>query len=274
MFPALRSDPSPPLRLTGWQERASSVFLQALAYCSGLAAVAGIAAYLAEAPRSVIAASVSPPRPDWVAVERPWPAFALSIPEAGDAPASYAILRHADGGGRKDVLTLGEPAGEAPSLTVEIYRPGREIARFGEAARAIAARAASLGPAGALHMDAMRMEDDLDTKFGRFAVATFSIEGAAPRRCTGFVHTNDDPRLQIAGTFCQGGEPVTRAMLSCALDRLTLVAAGSDQKTAALFAHAELHRSFCGQRSPLMAPTPKYQTLWKALEQRQRAAAR
>jgi hypothetical protein len=246
------------------------VFLQALAYCSGLAAVVGIAAYLAETPRSVIAASAPPPpRPAWVAVERPWPAFALSIPEAGDAPASYAILRHGDGGGRKDVLTLGEPAGEAPYLTVEIYRPGREIDRFDDAPREIAARAATLGPAGAVHI-----EDDLDTKFGRFAVATSATEGAAPRRCTGFVRTNDDPRLQIAGMFCQSGEAVTRAMLSCALDRLTLVAAGSDQKTAALFAQAELHRSFCGQRSPLMAPTPKYQTLWKALEQRQRAGGR
>jgi len=270
MAPALRSDPTWLLRPAGWRERAWSVFLQTLAYCSGLAAVVGFAAYIADTPRSVVAASASPPRPDWVAVERPYPAFALSIPEAGDAPSGYAILRHSEGGGRKDVLTLGEAGGEAPYLMVEIYRPGHEIAHFGEAAHEIAARAATLGTAGAV-----RAEEDLDTKFGPVAIATFSIEGAVQRRCTGFVRAYDEPRLQIAGMFCQGGDgAITRAMLACALDRLTLVAAGSDQKTAALFAQAELHRSFCGQRSPLMAPTPKYQTLWKALEQRQRGSGR
>ena len=48
-------------------------------------------------------------QPEWIEVERPFPAFALSIPEAADMPSSYAIRRHIEGGGRKDILTLGEP---------------------------------------------------------------------------------------------------------------------------------------------------------------------
>ena len=38
-------------------------------------------------------------------------------------PAGYVIRRHVEGGGRKDILTLGEPTGRAPFLQVEIYRP-------------------------------------------------------------------------------------------------------------------------------------------------------
>jgi hypothetical protein len=33
-----------------------------------------------------------------------------------------------------------------------------------------------------------------------------------------------------------------------------------------MFARAELNRDFCGQREPLLAATPKYRALWKALE--------
>jgi hypothetical protein len=55
---------------------------------------------------------------------------------------------------------------------------------------------------------------------------------------------------------------------TCALDRLTLLSAGSEPKVGALFAEVELHRSFCGQRDPILAETPKYKLLWKALANR------
>ena len=42
--------------------------------------------------------------PEWMEVERPFPAFALSIPEAADVPASYAIRRHAEGSRRDPIL--------------------------------------------------------------------------------------------------------------------------------------------------------------------------
>ena len=59
-------------------------------------------------------------------------AFALSIPEAADVPAGYAIRRHAEGNGRKDILTLGEQDSASPFIRVEIYRPGNEIGRFAD----------------------------------------------------------------------------------------------------------------------------------------------
>jgi len=56
-----------------------------------------------------------------------------------------------------------------------------------------------------------------------------------------------------------------------ALDRLTLLSADSEPKVAALFAQAELNRSYCGQRNPIPATTPKYHRLWKALTNRTEA---
>jgi hypothetical protein len=52
---------------------------------------------------------------------------------------------------------------------------------------------------------------------------------------------------------------------------LTLLAAGSEPKVGALFAQAELNRSYCGQRDPILAPTPKHHLLWKALANRSEA---
>jgi hypothetical protein len=199
-------------------------------------------------------------RPVWVEIERPFPAFALSIPEAAGAPSSYAIRRHAEGGGRKDILSLGEPDGIGPYLRVEIYRPGSEAFGFGEPLAEIAMGAASLGP---VHLQSA--DEPLASKFGPLSIVSFDTSQGTARRCLGFMRGYDDPRLQIFGWFCQSGaNAIEHGTLACALDRLTLLAAGSEPKVSALFAQAEIQRSFCGQRSPLLAPTPKHRALWRA----------
>ena len=55
----------------------------------------------------------------------------------------------------------------------------------------------------------------------------------------------------------QANKPVDRATLACALDRLTILSAGGDAKVAGLFARAELKRTFCGERNPILAATPE-----------------
>ena len=95
------------------------------------------------------------------------------------------------------------------------------------------------------------------------SIVTFDTSKGVSRHCLGFVRAYDDPLLQMSGWFCQGGTDfVDRSTLACALDRLTLLSAGSEPKVAALFAQAELNRSFCGQRNILLAPTPKHRALW------------
>ncbi|MDP2411321.1 MAG: hypothetical protein Q8M26_13675 [Pseudolabrys sp.] len=249
MHPALHS----------WREELPDAVVRVLAYL-GAAAVLSIAAtYLFQPPATGIP-DAPVVRSPWVEIERPFPAFNLSIPEAADMPSSYAIRRHVVGHGRKDILGLGEPDGTGPYLQVEVYRPGTEVNFLGDPRADIAASAAALGPVAIV-----QSAEPLESKFGPLTIVTFDTTKGVTRRCLAFVRAFDDPALQISGWFCQGGpDLIARSTLACALDRLTLLAAGSEPKVGALFAQAELIRSYCGQRSPLMAPTPKHRALWNA----------
>jgi hypothetical protein len=249
--------------LYSWRDDLPATFVRMLAYGGGIAVLSLISAEIFQS--TPVMAPITPVhQSEWVEVERPFPAFALSIPEAAGMPSSYVIRRHVDGGGRKDILALGDPDGSAPFLQVEIYRPGNEIAGFANAKLAIVASTQALGP-----VDARSSGDELPSKFGPLAIVTFDTSKGVARHCLGFARSHDDPRLQMSGWFCQGGTDfIERSTLSCALDRLTLLAAGSEPKVSALFAQAELNRSFCGHRTPLLAPTPKHRALWGKTAQR------
>ena len=250
MHPALRS----------WREDITNAIVRWFAYLCGIAALSIAAAHVFEA-RPAMNAGNAAQRSEWVEIDKPFPAFALAIPEAADVPAHYAIWRNRQGGGRKD--TLGEPDGADPYLQVEVYRPGTEIRRFAAPADTITADATALGP-----VDLQHSTEPLVTKFGALTVIPFTTSKGTLRHCLGFVRAYDDPMLQMSGWFCRGGEFIERSTLSCALDRFTLLSAGNEPKVGALFAEAELHRSFCGQRDPILAETPKYKLLWKALANR------
>jgi hypothetical protein len=248
--------------LNSWRDELPSSFVRVLAYLGAVALLSIGAARVSQPPAIN---SVEPVhQPEWIAIERPFPAFALSIPEAADVPATYAIRRHADGNGRKDILALGDPDGTAPYLQVEIYRPGRENRRFADPKAEIITGAAALGP-----IEVKRADESLASKFGPLTIVSFASSKGTQRSCLGFVRAYHDPRLQLSGWFCQGGNDlIEQSTLACALDRLTLLAAGSEPKVGALFAKAELNRSYCGQRDPILAATPKYHLLWKALANR------
>ncbi|MGA2565277.1 MAG: hypothetical protein ABSF41_00455 [Pseudolabrys sp.] len=254
MHPALHS----------WREELPATVVRFLAYLGGIAVLSMAAAQVFQSPPVMSAATAIHQQPEWIEIERPFPAFALSIPEAADVPSRYVIRRNAARGGRKDILALGEPDSASPYLQVEIYRPGSEIRRFGGPKAVIAADADALGPVALRHD-----EEPLASKFGPLAIVAFETSKGTPRHCLAFVRDYDDPRLQLSGWFCQGGADfIERSTLACALDRLTLLSAGSEPKVGALFAQAELNRSFCGQHDPILASTPKYTLLWKALATR------
>ena len=253
MHPALRS----------WRDELPPRFVRLLAYLGAVALLSIGSAHVFQSPK--VMRVITPVHlPDWVDVERPFRAFALSIPEAADVPSGYTIRRHTEGGGRKDILTLGEPDSVSPFLQVEIYRPGSEIRHFADPNDEILAGAEALVP-----VEMERADKALASKFGPLTIISFVTLKGTPRRCLGFVRTYSDPRLQLSGWFCQGGaEFIEQSTLACALDRLTLLAAGSEPKVGALFAQVELNRSYCGQRDTILAATPKYHLLWKALATR------
>ena len=247
--------------LYSWREQLPAAIVRGLAYLCGIALLSIAAAQIFQSRPATN--DIRPDdRPQWTDIAKPFPAFALSIPEAADVPTHYAVRYNRNGVGRKDIITLGEPDSPEPYLQVEIYRPGNEIAHFDTPAAEIAAGARALAP---VHL---RRGEPLASKFGPLSIITFDTAHGTPRRCLAFVRAYDDPRLQLSGWFCQGGELVQRSTLACALDRLTLLSAGSEPKVGALFAKAELHRSFCGERDPIIAATPKYKLLWKALKTR------
>jgi hypothetical protein len=254
--------------LHSWREELPSTLVRVCAYLSGIAVLSIAAAQFFQSPPAID--SIKPVhRSEWIGIERPFSAFALDIPEAAGVPVSYAIRRHAEGGGRKDILSLGEPQGATPFLQVEIYRPGREMARFAAPQDELGRRAAEAGPIAEL-----RAEEPLVSKFGPLSITAFDVTVPGLRHCLGFLRDFDDPLLaapllQISGRFCQGGaEFIGRTTLACALDRLTLLSAGSEPKIGAFFAQAEINRRFCGERDPILAPTPKYKLLWQALATR------
>ncbi|HYA06097.1 MAG TPA: hypothetical protein VEF90_09435 [Xanthobacteraceae bacterium] len=234
-----------------------ATIVRILAYLGGLAILAVAAASVFRAPAPV--AAVEPaPQPEWVSVERPRPAFELQMPELAADTAGYAILRRPADGARKDLLSFGEPGAAGPYVVVEIYRPGAQSERFIDAPSEIAARIIAFTVT-----DDVKPAGQIDGKFGAVPLVDFAIGvqrtfGGKQRRCLGFATAFDAPVMQIAGWYCSAGEEaVDRATLACALDRLTILSAGGDATLAGLFARAELKRTFCGRRDPILAATPE-----------------
>jgi hypothetical protein len=196
-------------------------------------------------PRGSVVAEAMP-ESEWIEVNKPFPAFALALPHF-DAPR-YASWRHIDGGGRKDVMTFGDFGSAGATAVIELYRPGDESESEPEMTASIPELRLSSGLAGTI-----------ETKFGWVAVEPFTDRApGGERRCLRLSHSFEEPRFEFSGWFCNAGEElIDRRMIACALDRLTLVAAGSEPKLGALFARAELKRTFCGQQGVLVAATPK-----------------
>jgi hypothetical protein len=239
--------------LRTFADEVSATLARVLAYLGGIALIAVVVTKLVTPPIEV-AAGEPAPAPDWSNVERPHQAFAIAVVDPEEPAPRYLIRRHVLGGGRKDIIGWGDAASLSAAGMAEIYRPGSELEGFADAPTEIAARTADLGPIGPV-----TQLGTMDTKFGPLSLVEFAAKTAGmPRNCLGFVRIFDEPRLQIAGWYCNGGrEIVDRGLLACALDRLTLVSAGSDPKTAELFARAEVKRTFCGKKSPILAATPR-----------------
>ena len=263
-----------------------ATFVRILAYMGGLALLATLGASLVR-DEAVVAAAGPSLRREWITVDRPHPAFELQMPEWAANNADYTIQRHLTDGGRKDVLSWGGPIPSGPYVTVEIYRPGSAGEHFIDAPSEIAARIVAFPV-----IDDVRAVGQVETKFGTVPLVDFAIAGGGhsagsrgqARRCLGFARPFDTPLMQLSGWYCSPGEEVVdRSLLACALDRLTILSAGGDPELASLFARAEVKRTFCGQRSPILAATPEHVTLspqprgngsWRGLKLRGRLATR
>jgi len=236
-------------------EDVHGTIVRVIAYLGGLALLATVAASLFQTHVVIAAIDPSPPRPRWIEAERPRPAFEGLLPELGGGATHYAIAHRDVDGARKDVLSWGEAAGSGPYVVIEIYRPGRAGERFIDAASEVAARLVDLNLT-----DDVKAAGSIEGKFGAVPLVDFAIAPAGrERRCLGFARPFVEPAMQIAGWYCSAGEEVVnRATLACAIDRLAIMSAGGEAKLAELFAAAELRRTYCGQRNPILAATPEH----------------
>jgi hypothetical protein len=234
--------------LISFAEEFRAICVRLTAYLCGVGALALIAADLFSGP-PIDTIDVAVPlrsRDAWAAAVRPQPAFTAPVADFSSQSESYEILRHTQGGGRKDILRWSAASSEAPLSQIELYRPGMELVAFGPAASEIAARVAQG------RTDAVQAAGMIETKFGPVALIGFvSHAGARPLPCMGFAHTFETPRMQISGWSCHGqNAQAQRQAIGCALDRLTMLSAGNDPKVAELFAHAELRRAGCSHSAP------------------------
>lgn len=233
IHPALRS----------FADEVRAVIVRLMAYTGGLAALAFIAADLFSTVPVV--ASVEPQaRPGWFEVAKPHPAFAVAQIDFSGKPSTYGIRRHPEGG-RKDSLVWAA-AGENPVAEVEIFRLGGETPENAPPAADLAIRMGLLagGEAEAAGI--------IETKFGQVVLIRFPAQESKTKPCLGFTKVFDGARIHITGFACNADTiAAQRASIGCMLNRLTLLAAGSDSKIAELFARAELKRGTCNP-----APVP------------------
>lgn len=222
-----------------------ATIVRLFAYVGGLGLMAILGMKVLWTP-AVEAAIRSAAPPAWTEVERPLPAFTAKLSGFADPEPVYAIRRHSSGGGRRDIMRWGpawdDAAAVGSRLMIEVYRPGKEIAGFGDAESSVGKLTGEMdGPYGLTPVDAV------DGKFGRFAAFAFTARHAGqPRNCLGFARGFSDPLIQIAGWYCKGAaEIVDRSTPACALERLSLLMAASEPKVTALFARAELRRKPC-----------------------------
>jgi hypothetical protein len=221
------------------------------AYLGALAAI-GVTFLLIFTPPDEDSADEQPFRSDWITVERPLRAFALTMPEFAESTPDYAIQRHASGSGRRDLMSWGSGTDEGAHARqmIEIYRPGTEIGAFGDTASEVAIRTAALGGPYPL-----QTAPAIDSKLGPFDSFDFvASPDDTPRQCLGFMRVFEEPRLAITGWHCRPGlEIVDRSVVACALERVSLVMARSEPKLTELFAKAEQQRRPCGQKPSVLA---------------------
>lgn len=212
--------------------------------------VAGSVASPAAPPVASLAAPA--PKGPWTVAQRSEGAFDLPARDLEGQPFAYVVRRHAEGGGRQDIMGWGD--GQGAFLRMVVYRPGHEP---GVPVTAFAAKAV-LADAANVAVGQLRGDGRIATKFGDLPVANFEIAGRdGPRRCLAAGEMFAGSGIAIAAYACNAGpELVARGRLACWFDRLTLLSAGGNEQLSALFARAELHRAdVCGETSVLLAPT-------------------
>ncbi|MGL4495372.1 MAG: hypothetical protein ACRCUX_06125, partial [Beijerinckiaceae bacterium] len=203
-----------------------------------------VTASISAPPESVISAQTTSTQAasaqQWVRLSKPLMLYSIDAPEFARLPVDHQARRHVTGNGRIDDFTVGRFENGHLFYAVRLYRPGGErppestlfvhtVRRLADDGMALVRMAA-----GEQHM----------TKFGPAQAADAVVKfGDQERTCLSFRLAPGDGALDIAGLACGNDKkPVDRAMLTCFIDRMALLAAGEDSQLRQIFSEAELAR--------------------------------
>jgi hypothetical protein len=221
----------PLIRAIGRECAYSLIYLAVYAAMLAILAFGGMQVYAA------LPANPTPqpeaPKTEWTEIARPHPVFGVEVGDFLTSQPSMLARRHAEGGGRRDLLLWQGADPRLPRLAIEVYRPGSEERESAEAT-----------PGGRT----TNAPEELPSKFGPFVLSPSpgSAGSAEKMRCLHFERNFEEPVLQISGLACDRAPPAKlKELIACSLDRLGLISAGGDAKLAGLFARAELKRSAC-----------------------------
>lgn len=178
--------------------------------------------------------------PAWSPILRPVPSFVLDTPLF---PASQIVLsarRHNPGGGREEILSLGQPGSPQGFGRVVLYRTGSEAGTPGSLFLDLARRAAEDGHALLRSAQPATMA----SKFGPIEAADMVLGGPdGEQGCAAWRIVADEVDLRIIGWLCAPeGKPVDRAALACLVDRLQLSPAQTDGALRTFFKDADRRR--------------------------------
>ena len=186
MHPALHS----------WREELPATLVRLLAYVGGTALLSIPGGALFPSSRR----HGRPAPRTWVEIGKPFPAFALSIPEAADMPANYADPLQSPGR-RPQRHPQPRRAGQRGALSSGRDLPRRQRdRRFPPPREQIAHAAAASGPT------ALTPERRSTANSGRSRSSPSPPRKARPANASASCAPIDDPRLQLSGWFCRGGE--------------------------------------------------------------------
>lgn len=196
----------------------------------------------------------------WAEITRMHGAFALETPQLDGLEKKYIVRRHKEGGGRKDLLTFGNPSDGGTYVRVALYRPGTEATLEPDALEAVTNVAAE----SSIDAELLETDNRINTKFGSLSVIEMNVKNdGGTRNCVAVANAWSEAHLGLVAWWCNSGpELVAHGKLACVLDRLSLMSAGGDQKLADFFARAELRRGHCGTQNALVGPTFKHSTDW------------
>jgi hypothetical protein len=208
--------------------------MAALVLCSAVALAA-------TKPPPIARPAALPPPPAWIDVRQPIQFFNLDTPEFPRLTLTYEARRHRTGGGRQDILTLGELDSQEPYFRLVLYRVGSEPV----ANRALFVDLVGTAAAAGLSVTSSLAPEDIATRFGDFETMDLDLaaDRGVPTQCLGFRKAALEGSFRISGFACGTPSwPLSRLALACLLDRLDLASAGNDWALAGFFAASELWR--------------------------------